>query len=94
MHEDATKRGITLELDAGVLVNAPFDELFNAASPLRLTADDDDLRLELHRFDRPRGPRPPAARLSRRHRRRRRGLADTTMSHADRIRVSPIAGCA
>jgi hypothetical protein len=93
VHEYATTGGITLALDEGVLVNAPFDEQFCAASPLRLIWDRDALVLQL--ADR-RVPVRSVVPLP--------GYLDqvapsgapvtaTTMSHADRIRVSPISGC-
>jgi hypothetical protein len=93
VHEYATTGGITLGLDDGVLVNAPFDESYCRVSPLRLACDDDGLVLELD------GQRVPVRRVL-----PLPGyldavaptgavIADTTMSHADRIRVSPISGC-
>ncbi|HEX4805804.1 MAG TPA: hypothetical protein VFU94_07880, partial [Conexibacter sp.] len=47
IHEYATTGGITLALAGEVLVNAPFDEPFCAASPLLLARDGDGLCLRL-----------------------------------------------
>ena len=94
VHEYATTGGVTLVLPDDVLVNAPFDEPFCAASPLELVNAGDGLELRLG--DRAvaverllplpgyLGARTADGELA----------AATTMSHADRIRVSPIDGCA
>lgn len=94
IHEYTTTGGITLELAGDVLVNAPFDEPFCAESPLRLTVREGSLRLELGsasvEVERVL-PLPGYLDMVDAH---GNAVADTTMSHADRIRVSPINGCA
>ncbi|MDQ8043081.1 MAG: radical SAM protein [Solirubrobacteraceae bacterium] len=96
VHEYATTGGITLELPHGMLVNAPFDAPYCATSDLLLRPDGDALVLEAE---------SPAVRIPVRRvlplpgylgvlDAADRPVADTTMSHADRIRVSPIDGCA
>jgi hypothetical protein len=94
VHEYATTGGITLELPHDVLVNAPFDEAFCADSPLALETSDDGLTLELGDTVVPvRSVLPLPGYLD-------ATAADgnlasaTVMSHADRLRVSPIEGCA
>lgn len=95
IHEYATTGGITLELPDEVLVNAPFDADFARHSPLALElTSDDHLELVLE------GRRTPVIRIlplpGYLQARDALGdlVADTAMSHADRIRVSPIIGCA
>jgi hypothetical protein len=94
VHEYATTGGVTLVLPDDVLVNAPFDEPFCATSPLELVNAGDELALRLgERVVCPVDLLPLPGYL---------GVvaadgspvAATTMSHADRIRVSPIDGCA
>jgi hypothetical protein len=95
IHEYATTGGVTLRLPEAVLVNAPFDHPTNARSPLRLLGTSDDGFL----LDHPEGQvaveevlplpgfldvRDGAGEL----------IRDRVMSHADRLRVSPIVGCA
>lgn len=96
VHEYATTGGITLKLPLGVLVNAPFDAPFCATSDLLLRESADGLVLESS------SPpiRLPVERvlplpgyLDARDAEGRL-VSETTMSHADRIRVSPIEGCA
>jgi hypothetical protein len=94
VHEYPTTGGITLVLPQEVLVNAAFDEPFCAGTPLSLVATGDGYELRLD------GDRIPvldvlplpgyldavdAA---------GRAVTDVAMSHADRVRLSPIAGCA
>lgn len=92
IHEYVTTGGITLRLPHAVWVNAPFEEPFCADTPLRLQRDESGLALTLSEqrvpvievvplpgyLDESVGGRP---------------VRDTVMSHADRVRVSPIVGC-
>lgn len=95
VHEYATTGGITLRLPLDVLVNAPFDQPYCATSDLRLTRGAAGLELQstdtqpipvLQVLPLPGyiGERDATGAL----------VSETTMSHADRIRVSPIDGCA
>ena len=94
VHEYATTGGITVELPDDVLINAPFDEPFCASSELELIDTDGELWLTGVGTDTPVLRVLPLPGY----------LAATTatgalpsgpaMSHADRIRLSPIAGCA
>jgi hypothetical protein len=95
VHEYATTGGITLELAGGVFVNAPFDLGFCDASELVLNTTDDAtftlsdtegtvaVKAVL--------PLPGYLGVTDEHGHR---IDDTAMSHVDRIRVSPIDGCA
>jgi hypothetical protein len=96
VHEYATTGGITLVLPEGVLVNAPFDAPFCARSPLELKPGVDGRGLVLRMCD---AEVPVTAVLP------LPGyldalddagvlVSDIAMSHTDRIRVSPISGCA
>lgn len=95
IHEYATTGGITLELQDEVLVNAPFDEPYCPRSPLELSFLDEELVVALDGEDPLRVERvlPLPGYLSATDAEGRL-VRDTTMSHADRIRVSPIEGCA
>lgn len=94
IHEYATTGGVTLELPGDVLVNAPFDEPSCAGTPLALERGQNGLELRLGDEALPvvrvlplpgfLHVRDAAGRLVR----------STVMSHADRVRVSPIVGCA
>ncbi len=93
IHEYATTGGVTLVLPHEVLINAPFDEPFCATSPLELVSADGGMELRLDGAAVPvLGLHPLPGYLG-------AIAADgapveaTTMSHADRIRVSPIDGC-
>jgi hypothetical protein len=94
VHEYATTGGITLELPQDVLVNAPFDTPRAEASPLRLEVEGDGLALRADGWTIPvQAVLPLPGYLGARdaagdH------VRETAMSHADRIRVSPIVGCA
>lgn len=96
VHEYATTGGITLDLPHRVSVNAPFDAPYCATSDLQLVgeagrlvlvAEDPEMRIDVLNVH----PLPGYLEAVDGQGRR---LADTTMSHADRIRVSPIDGCA
>lgn len=94
IHEYPTTGGLTLLLDEQVLVNAPFDEWFCADAQAMLDLDDSGLHLR-HNGERHTVhtvlPLPDYldATDSQGHL-----VADVAMSHADRVRVSPIVGCA
>jgi hypothetical protein len=94
IHEYATTGGITLALPKGVLVNAPFDDEFCALSPLELVADGEELHLRLDSTTVPVVsviPLPGYLAAVDSH---GRPASDVVMSHADRIRLSPVVGCA
>jgi pyruvate-formate lyase-activating enzyme len=91
VHEYATTGGVTFRI-GDVFVNAPFDEWFCELSRARLDVNGD--RFEVHFDDtvfacdvlQLPGYLDRINRLDHR-------VTDTTMSHCDRIRVSPITGC-
>lgn len=96
VHEYSTTGGITLELPGDVVVNAPFDSPEAAESPYVLVATaHGGLAIE--------GPSTEQTEVVRvvplpgyleRIDHAGDAVADTTMSHVDRVRVSPIVGCA
>lgn len=94
IHEYATTGGITLELPHRVLVNAPFDTPRAAASPLRLIRRDDGLALHTDAWSVPVEAVVPLPGYLAALDAAGDLVRDTAMSHADRIRVSPIVGCA
>jgi hypothetical protein len=88
VHEYPTTGGLTLVLDGGVFVNAPFDEWFCADARAELQLEGNELVVAfdgrtfgVHRVL----PLPGYIGQS---------AAGVAMSHADRVRVSPIVGCA
>jgi hypothetical protein len=91
VHEYATTGGVTFRID-DVFVNAPFDEWFCHESRARLDVNGD--RFEVHFDDAvfPCEMLPLPGYLDRTNHLGHR-VTDTTMSHCDRIRVSPITGC-
>ncbi|MEJ7783380.1 MAG: radical SAM protein [Solirubrobacteraceae bacterium] len=93
VHEYATTGGVTLVLPDDVLVNAPFDEPFCAASPLELVNAGDALELRLGDRVVPVVDLLPLPGYLGVVAADGAPAAATTMSHADRIRVSPIDGC-
>jgi hypothetical protein len=93
IHEYATTGGVTLVLPQDVLVNAPFDEPFCRKSPLELVGVAGGMALRLDGAEVPvLGLHPLPGYLGELAADGNRVEA-TTMSHADRIRVSPIDGC-
>lgn len=94
VHEYATTGGVTLELPDEVLVNAPFDEPFCAASPLELGGAGDGLELRMDGLSVPVTRLLPLPGYLASQAADGSDVAATTHSHADRIRVSPIDGCA
>lgn len=94
VHEYPTTGGITLVLPGEVLVNAAFDEAWCADSPLVLSLVDGHLELRLGDTATPvLGVLPLPGYLASVDACGRL-VADVAMSHADRVRVSPIEGCA
>lgn len=95
IHEYATTGGVTFALEGGVYVNAPFDEWFCADAEATLAVDDSSDDYVVH-F---RGETFPVRVLRlpgylEAHDPQGNLVKDTVMSHADRVRVSPIYGCA
>jgi hypothetical protein len=93
VHEYATTGGVTLVLPHGVLVNAPFDEPFCARSPLELVTARAGMALRLDGDEVPVLALQPLPGYIGAVAADGRRVDATTMSHADRIRVSPIDGC-
>jgi hypothetical protein len=94
-HEYSTTGGLTLDLGHGVLVNAPVDEWFCADSPFSLDVDSGSLVLHqtgdaTHAV----GYRPHLPDYLDRRDSLGNAVTDVCFSHADRIRLSPINGCA
>jgi hypothetical protein len=94
VHEYATTGGITLELPSGVLVNAPFDDAFCAVSPLELVREAGLLFLRLPDAEIAVTSVVPLPGYLSASDSQGRLASDVVMSHADRIRLSPIIGCA
>ena len=95
VHEYATTGGITLELPRGrARQRAVRRGVLRAVAAVGCGGNGGELALELDDAVRARPAGAAAARLSGRERRRRVAVTQTTMSHADRIRISPITGCA
>jgi hypothetical protein len=95
LREYATTGGVTLQVEGGVYVNAPFDEWYCGSSETRLdyhvTSDSfsvshNDATLAVRVLPLPGylTTRDEFGRL----------VTDVAMSHADRLRLSPIDGCA
>ena len=94
VHEYPTTGGITLALSQGVLVNAPFDEPYCAASPLSLCGSEGNFELRLNDITVPVLDILPLPGYLKQLDEKGRPVADVAMSHGDRIRLSPIEGCA
>jgi radical SAM superfamily enzyme YgiQ (UPF0313 family) len=95
IREYATTGGVTLVFDEDAYVNAPYDEAFCRDAEAVLTYDAGSTEPFVVRF---RGEAVPAAVLPlpgylRTEDSRGRAVVDTAYSHADRVRISPIAGC-
>lgn len=93
VHEYATTGGVTIRI-GDVFLNAPFDDWFCDRSRAKLDLDDARTGFEV-RFDGvviPCDVLPLPGYLDAVNRLGGR-VTDTTMSHCDRIRVSPIMGC-
>lgn len=94
IHEYATTGGVTLVLDGGLYLNAPFDEWWcdRATSSLHF---DTSRGYFLRHYE---GETPvevlPLPSYLETTDDQGRHVRDTAMSHADRVRLSPIDGCA
>jgi hypothetical protein len=96
IHEYPTTGGITMVLEGGVYLNAPFDEWFCVDAVAELDVDHAGTGMVLRHsagtvnvLD----VLPLPGYLDRLDLRGRR-VAEVAMSHADRVRLSPIVGCA
>ena len=94
IHEYATTGGVTIELEGGVYVNAPFTDWFEGRAEAELRYDGS--AFSVRRGDDQAAvtrvlPLPGYLEAVDPH---GTTVADTVMSHADRIRVAPIVGCA
>jgi hypothetical protein len=94
-HEYATTGGLTLDLGSSVLVNAPVDEWFCDAARDELRVDAGELEIhgphgEVH----PVVAHVPLPGYLDAIDDEGRAVTDTAFSHADRVRLSPISGCA
>jgi radical SAM superfamily enzyme YgiQ (UPF0313 family) len=94
VHEYPTTGGITLVLEQEVLVNAPFDEPYCAESPLRLSASEGRFELRLDGLVVPVQDTLPLPGYLNALDGSGRAIDEVAMSHGDRIRLSPIEGCA
>lgn len=95
IHEYATTGGVTLVLDQDIYVNAPFDDWYCGRAQSTLLYDD---AAECYVVRTPEGEVqagaiPLPAYLNACDSQGRK-VRDTAMSHGDRIRLSPIDGCA
>ena len=93
VHEYPTTGGVTLDLGSGVLVNAPFDHLLEDPR-CRLVLEGGSLLVVG-----PTGTVPvenvlPLPGYLGNHGHSGRLIEEVAMSHADRLRLSPIVGCA
>lgn len=95
IHEYATTGGVTIELEQDIFVNAPFDEWFCAHPCVVLDAISAGSFIVSFEgeFYPVRRVLPLPGYLDVRDAKGRR-VADCVMSHGDRIRLSPINGCA
>lgn len=91
IHEYATTGGVTLRWD-DVYVNAPFDDWYCDQSRAVVALDGDQVVVELDGESQPVEVLPLPGYLGALNERGEPTTA-TTMSHCDRIRVSPISGC-
>ncbi len=96
VHEYPTTGGLTLDLGNGVLVNAPVDEWFTSESPNTVDLVDGESQLIIDTKD---GTYPVEYRPHLPGYLGQAGLdgapiTDVVFSHADRVRLSPIRGCA
>ena len=95
IREYATTGGITLRLGGDLYVNAPFEEWYTTNPEAELNVDAESGRFELRfrdgRYPAEVVPLPGYLDLvdSKGNR-----VADTVMTHVDRLRISPVQGCA
>ena len=94
IHEYATTGGITLELEGAVFINAPFDEWFCDNPEVVLDIDRATQCTTVHFKEAsfPARVLPLPGYLETRDS-QGRPVRDVVMSHVDRARLSPIAGC-
>jgi len=94
IHEYATTGGVTLKLEGGIFVNAPFDEWFCQEPEALLDVDPGSnqylviFRGEVY----PAHVLPLPGYLEKRDAQGRL-VRESVMSHADRARLSPVSGC-
>lgn len=95
IHEYATTGGVTLELEGGTYVNAPFDEWWctDAEATLDIAEDGRGVEVRYRGEAFPARALPLPGYLDRRDA-EGRPVSEVVMSHADRVRVSPLQGCA
>jgi len=93
VHEYPTTGGITLVLEQGVLINAPFDEPYCADSPLELFGSREGFALRIADVTVPVLDILPLPGYLSAVDHEGRAVADVAMSHSDRVRLSPIEGC-
>jgi pyruvate-formate lyase-activating enzyme len=91
VHEYATTGGVTFRID-DVFVNAPFDEWFCEQSRAKLDVNGDRFEVLFDDMVFACEVLPLPGYLDQSNSLGHR-VTDTTMSHCDRIRVSPITGC-
>lgn len=95
IHEYPTTGGLTLQLESEVYVNAPFDDFFAEDSPVVLDVTPDGRLTLLHPLGEVRVERLlPLPGYLEAVDSRGRPVIDVAMSHADRVRLSPLVGCA
>lgn len=95
VHEYATTGGLTIDLGHGVLVNAPIDEWFCETSSLLLDVVDDGLVVrDGSGLEQPVAAVIPLPGYLDAVDASGRRATSTCFTHADRIRLSPIVGCA
>ena len=94
LHEYPTTGGLTLQLPGGVLVNAPFDEPYCQEAEVWLEEDGAErLVLRLGSDFVPILRVLPLPGYLQAMDNEGRPVRDVVMSHADRVRISPITGC-
>ena len=91
VHEYATTGGVTLKI-GDVFVNAPFDDWFSDRSEATLAHDDNGFVVRFRNHEIATEVLPLPGYLDAVND-RGEAVTATTMSHCDRIRVSPITGC-
>lgn len=94
LHEYATTGGVTLVIGEDVYVNAPFDEKWSASAPSALgLGQDGAIVVHYDGQEYPAKVLPLPGYLDAHDQEGRRAI-DVAMSHADRVRLSPLDGCA
>jgi len=94
IHEYATTGGVTMLLEGGIYINAPFDEWYCDSPEAILTLEESSDEYVVHfrgnDFHAELLPLPGYLEMNDSD---GNPVKDTTMSHADRVRISPIFGC-